>query len=54
MRAAGDKRFVVRKSISEKSLNIMLLLLILKTNHRRCSVKKVLLKICKHEDLKLS
>ena len=33
------------RGISEKSLSRLLQLLILKTSHRRCSVKKVLLKI---------
>ena len=40
MRVEGDKRFVVRKSIPEKFLNRTLLLLILKTRHRKCFCKR--------------
>ena len=37
VRVAGDQRFVVRKGIAEKSLNRLLLLLILKSSkfHRK-------------------
>ena len=43
MRVAGDLLCVI--GIPEKYLNRMLLLLILKTSRRRCTVKKVILKI---------
>ena len=41
VRKAGDQRFV--GDIAEKSLNRLLLLLIWKTSHQRCSAKKKVL-----------
>ena len=48
MRVASDQRFVVLRGIAEKSLNRLLVLVILKSSYRTCSIGKGALKNFAH------